>query len=122
MAISDLQDNNLQGVNWIQLVSPGLTAAYSQIYLPVNTFINAVLIQETAGNAVTGGLKFGTTLAASDIANAVTVAANANVAITDAKLSKRFFPNFAPQQVFVDAVTGWNNANVNLTFIIGQLL
>src|ERR1019366_64370 len=83
-------------------------AAAGSFYLPPNAVLREIIVKETAGNAVTGGLKFGTTSGATDVAAALAVGASAFAFLTDALMLKRTFSSTAPQQIFFDAVAAWN--------------
>lgn len=98
----------------------GQTAAGSFI-LPANCVLREVLCFNTTANAVTGGIKFGTTAGATDIAAALPIAASATAFLTDALMLKRYFSPSATQQIFFDAVVAWNSANVNITIIYENL-
>lgn len=98
----------------------GQTAAGSFI-LPANCVIRDVLVFNTTANAITGGLKFGTTAGAVDIVAALAVAASVTAFLTDALMLKRFFSPTATQQIFFDAVTLWNSANVTIHIIYENL-
>ncbi len=91
------------------------------IVLPANAVIRDVIVQNTTANAVTGGIKFGTTAGDVDIVAALTTGANGLVFVTDALLLKRYFSASATQSIFFDAVVAWNSANVNITVIYYQL-
>lgn len=99
----------------------GVVAANSALVLPANALIDYVIVNNTTANAITGGLKFGTTAGAVDITTAVAVAGNALIFITDALLLKRIFSTTATQQIFFDAVAAWNSASVDVTIIFKQL-
>ena len=98
----------------------GLTAANSSIILPANAVIDFIVLINNNANAVTGGLKIGTTLAGSDIVAAQAVAGNSINVVSDAALLKRMFSQTATQQIFVDAVSAWNSANVDLKICYSQ--
>lgn len=112
------QDSPLPVLNKLVLI--GVTAATSAL-LPPNSVIREVLAQGTNANAVTGGLKFGTAAAGVDIVAALAVAGNSLNFVTDALLLKRWFSVSAAQQIFIDAVTAWNSANVNITILYENL-
>jgi hypothetical protein len=104
-----------------KLKQTGIIAANTAFVLPANCLIDYVVIVNNTANAITGGLKFGTTSGATDICVAIAVAGNALTFITDALLLKRLFSTTATQQVFIDAVAAWNSANVDITIIYKQL-
>lgn len=95
---------------------PGLTTANSSTILPARAIISQIFAVNNTGNAVTGGLKFGTTNGGVDIVAALTVAAS--VASPPATL---LLPRFATQQqIFIDAAISWNSANVDITILYVQ--
>jgi len=102
------------------LVANGQIAA-GTLVLPANAVIREILVSNNTANAITGGLKFGTTAGGVDIAAALAVAANARVFVTDALLLLRYFSTSATQTIYFDAVTAWNSANVNVTILYYQL-
>ncbi len=92
-----------------------VTAAGNTI-IPMGAAIRDIIIVNTTANAITGGLKIGTTSGGTDVVAAQAVGANAVIAISDSALLKRFFSLTANQALFFDAVSAWNNAS--LTIII----
>lgn len=98
------------------LTLAGVTSATSAS-LPSNSFISQIYVKANNANAVTGGLKFGSTSGAADIVAALVVAAS--VISPPATLLLTKFA--AAQTVFIDAVVAWNSANVDITLVYGQL-
>lgn len=98
------------------LTLSGVTSATS-VGLPSNSFISQIYVKANNVNAVTGGLKFGSTSGAVDIVAALVVAAS--VISPPATLLLTKFA--AAQTVFIDAVAAWNSANVDITIVYGQL-
>jgi hypothetical protein len=82
--------------------------------------IISIQIHETAGNAVTGGLRIGTSAGATDVVVAQAVGANALFVLTDVAVVKKTFP-FVPFDLYVEAVTDWNGAVINCTLTIGPV-
>jgi hypothetical protein len=108
------------------LTASGILSATSQVtagslVLPAKGIIRHILVKNTTANAITGGLKFGTTAGATDIVAALTVGANFIGHVFDAVLLKRFFSTSATQTIFFDTVTLWNSASVDI-YIIYDLL
>lgn len=99
---------------------PGQAAA-GNFMLPPNCVLRDILVFNTTANAVTGGLKFGTTSGGVDIAAALAVAASVTAFLTDALMLKRYFSPTAAQQIFFDAVASWNSANVNISILYENL-
>lgn len=89
--------------------------------LPANAIIDDIVVQETAGNALTGGLDVGVA-GSSDatIVSAYAVGANGVIAVPSASILKRVFPTSgttgpAAQQVFFNAHTSWNSGKIYVT-------
>ena len=87
-------------------------AAFS-VTIPANSVITGIDIINTTANAITGGIKVGSTSGAVDIVVAQAVAGNQLVSVLDASILKRVFSTTASQTIFFDAVTAWNSATVN---------
>jgi len=75
--------------------------------------LESILFENTTANVVTGGIKVGTTAGGTDVVTAATVGANAEGLMT---LAKDFFSTSVDQTLYIDAVTAWNSASINLTF------
>lgn len=111
--------NQSIGMNKVQLTAVG--SASTAAVIAANGYIDQIIIANTTANAVTGGLKIGSTSGATDICAALTVGANALFTVTDALLLKRFFSSTVSQTLFMDAVAAWNGALLNITVVWGQL-
>lgn len=98
----------------LQRIRFTVQTAANSFFLPANAVIRDILVINTTANAITGGLKFGTTSGATDIVAALAVGANATTFVADASLLKRYFSNSAVQQIFFDAVASWNSASVEI--------
>lgn len=105
----------------LKLEALAVVTANSALILPANAIIQQILIQNTTANAITGGLKFGSTAGATDIVAALAVGANGLVTVASAALLKSFFSTSATQQIFIDAVVSWASASVNITIVYLQL-
>lgn len=100
-----------------QTITASTTATTSTITLPANAFIVGVVLQETAGNAVTGGINIGNATSATAYASAVAVGANALVSVADSALT-RVYPATTPtsaQKILVACGSSCNSASVNIT-------
>lgn len=100
-----------------------LTAVTSNttITIPANYYIVGVIINNTTANAVTGGIRVGTTDGGIDVVVALAVAGNALQAIPDATLLKRLFSTTVSTTLYIQTVTLWNSASLNLTFLLANL-
>ena len=113
----------VQGPNIFSLVQQGITASTtsttSTINLPANAVIQNIILQETAGNAVTGGVDVGNATSATAYVSAQALGANALVAVADSALT-RVYPATTPtvaEKVLVACHTSCNSANFNITII-----
>lgn len=107
-------------------VSGGVIKAIGQtsnfvITLPANTYITAIFINETLGNAITGGIKIGTTGGATDVVVALAVGASSIQIVPMASILKLSFSTTSSQQLFFQTVTLWNGASVNVEVIYQNL-
>jgi hypothetical protein len=111
------------GQNFFSASLVGLTAnttTTNSPTLPAGAYIHNIVLAETAGTAVSGGVKIGTTAGGTDIVAAQAVAGNALVTITDASLLKRSFgtgPAPAVQQIFFGAVTAFSPSVLNVSIM-----
>ena len=90
------------------------TAAFT-LTLPAYYIIDQIWIQNTTANAVTGGIKVGTTLGGTDVVTAMAVAGNS---MGKATLASQPFNATAAQTLYIDAVTAWNGANIAFSVIM----
>ena len=90
------------------------------VTLPAYGFIKYIVIEETAGNAITGGLNIGDAGLATRFGSAVAVGANANVVIVPTSLTGSANTGIpVADAVTVAAVTAFNSASVNISVIFG---
>lgn len=89
------------------------TAAFT-LTLPAKGFILGIMVRERAGNAITGGLKCGTTSGDVDVVAAKAVGGSSIGHVFDAALLKRIFSMSATQDLFFDAVAAWNSASIDV--------
>lgn len=95
------------------------TTSFQVGVLPPSTYIQHIIFQETAGNAVTGGIKVGSTSGGADVVAAQALGASGLAYVTDASILKRIFSTTATQPIFVTPATAGNNANVTVTIVFG---
>ncbi len=79
--------------------------------VPAGYRTRSIIVEETAGNAITGGLKIGTSAGGTEVVNAQAVGANA---LVDCALGTRLFSLTADQTLYVEDVTAWNGASIDL--------
>lgn len=98
-----------------------VTTANSTASLPANGYITDIVVRNNTANAITGGLKFGTSAGATDIVVALTVGASSLTFVTDAAILKRIFSTSVAQIIYIDTVTLWNSASVDIDILYTQL-
>lgn len=90
------------------------TAANTTATVAKNAEIKRITIVNTTANAVTGGIKIGTTSGGTEVVVAQAVGANELVVIADASILKRLFSTTASTTLYIQAVTSWNSASLNI--------
>ena len=76
-----------EGAQIQNAITANLTGGTSQLILPAYGFIKYIVIEETAGNAITGGVNIGDSGSATRFGSAVAVGANANVVVVPTNLT-----------------------------------
>jgi hypothetical protein len=89
-------------------------AADATFNVPAGYAIEAITIRNTTGNAVTGGIKIGTTAGGTDVVAAQAVAANSLVTVADAAILKRYFSATLETTLYFEDVTAWNSASLEV--------
>lgn len=90
--------------------------------VPAGFQILSIQWRETAGFAVTGGIKIGTTLGGTEIVTAQAVGANSIGVIKDAVYGKKWLNPATEDTLYIDAVTAWNGAGINIQAILTQMI
>lgn len=109
----------------------GMTSDNSLV-VPAGNQIISIVIRETAGHAITGGLKIGTTSGAVDVAgNGAAIAVSANTLLSSFSaalnpgglgfsLERYVFSATTDTTIYFKAVTSWNSASLNVTLQLCQ--
>jgi hypothetical protein len=109
------------GPNTFSLIQTGITASTtattSTITLPANAIIDFVVLAETAGNAITGGVDIGDSSSATTYASAVALGANATVTVADSALTRLNANGGLPAafKILVACHTSCNSGSINIT-------
>jgi hypothetical protein len=110
---------SVQVAQAIGVTGSGTASVATGITLPAYAQIVSVVLEETAGNAVTGGLNISNAGGATGIASAAALAANATVTLADSAINagRIYSPAGVPTATAVNlaAVTSWNAAVVNIS-------
>ena len=116
-----LSQGYFYGPSTFVLTQTGITASTtsttSTITLPAYAYITAIVLEETAGNAITGGVDIGDSGSATRYASAVALSANNIVAVADSALTRVFANSGVPvaDQVLVACHTSCNSGSINIT-------
>ncbi len=89
--------------------------------IPAGYSILQIIIQETAGNSITGGVRIGSTNGGVDIVLSLAVGANSIQYINDATILKRIFSLSIDTTIYIQTITLWNNANVNIYITLSKI-
>lgn len=85
------------------------------ITVPSNMAIAAICIENTTANAVTGGIKIGTTNGGTEVLGATAIGGNF-IDVVETTLAKRWYSSSADTTLYIQAVTAWNSASLTITF------
>lgn len=91
------------------------------VSIPAGYSILQIVVENTTGNAVTGGIRIGTTAGGVDVVTAIAVSANALFVITDTVLLKSIFSLSTDTTLYIETVTLWNSANLNIRFVLRKI-
>jgi hypothetical protein len=109
-----------EGVQIQNAITANTTGTTSTIIVPAYGFIKYIVVEETAGNAVTGGINIGDSGSATRFSSATAVAANSNTVIVPTNLTGSANTGVpTPDTVLIAAVTAFNSASLNVTVIFG---
>ena len=110
---------SVQVAQGIGITGSGTASVSTGITLPAYAQIVSIVLEETAGNAVTGGLNISNAGGATGIASAAALGANATVTLADSAINagRIYSPAGVPTAtpVSLAAVTSWNGAIVNIS-------
>ena len=90
--------------------------------IPAGYCIDSIVFNNTTANAVTGGIKIGTTNGGTDVIAAQAVAANAFVKVQPAAILISAFSMTASTTLFVQDVSSWNSASVDMYMKLKQVV
>jgi hypothetical protein len=102
----------------ITLAANAVVAANSSLVVPAGYFIRHIIINNTTGNVVTGGIKIGTTVGDDDIIAAQAVGANELLYVPLSAILLKLFSVGSTQTLYIDAVTDFNSASLNIRILV----
>jgi hypothetical protein len=95
--------------------------ANTTVTIPAGWMIQSIVVNNTTSNAVTGGVRVGTTDGGVDVVIALAVGANALLAVLDATILKRVFSLTVDTVLYIQTVTVWNSASLNIYFVLQKV-
>lgn len=105
----------------VQVVALAAVLANTTVSIPPGYMIVGLSVRNTTANAVTGGVRIGTTDGGVDVVVALAVAGSAILGVPDATILKKYFSASAATTLFIQTVTLWNSASLNLSFLLGKV-
>ena len=108
-----------EGVQIQNAITATTTGTTSTIVLPAYGFIKYIVIEETAGGSITGGVSVGDSGSATRFASAVAVSANANTVIVPTALTGSANTGVPASDTVLVAGTFAGGASLNVTVIFG---
>lgn len=97
-------------------------AANGTFTVPAGMTIESIVYENTTANAVTGGVRIGTTNGGAEVVTAQAIGANAVGQIFDANILLKFFSSTAQQILYIQAVVAWNSASVKFYIKLKPLI
>lgn len=92
--------------------------ANDTVVVPAGFAIQSMTIRNTTANAVTGGVRVGTTDGGVDVVVALATGANAIIGIPDATILLKYFSATVDTTLYIQAVAAWNSANLDINIVL----
>ena len=109
-----------EGVVQQNAITANQTGTTSTLVLPAYAFVKYIIVEETAGNAITGGVNVGDSGSATRFLSGTAVGANANVVVVPTNLNGSSSTGIpTADTILVVAATSFNSASVNVSVIYG---
>jgi hypothetical protein len=110
-----------EGVTQQNAITANTTGTTSTLVLPPYAFVKYIVIEETGGGSITGGLNVGDSGSATRFLSATTVTANLNVVVVPTNLTGSANTGVpTADTVLIAAVTGFaGGASLNVSVIFG---
>lgn len=111
------------GTEWLGdgVVRLRTVANDTTISIPAGCAISAIHIENTTANAVTGGIKIGTSSGATDVVAAQAVGANAKLTIAESAVLLKWFSRASAQTLYIQDVTAWNSASLEISVVLKKV-
>lgn len=112
----------LKAVGENNIVGIAAQTTNDTVVIPAGYAIQSITVNNTTANAVTGGLKIGTTDGGTDVVVALATGANAILGIPDATILLKYFSTASPQTLYLNAVVAWNSASLDTNIILIKVI
>ena len=103
--------------NSLDLTLVGVVANDATLSVPAGYRIRDIFMRNTTANAVTGGVRIGTTDGGTQVVTGLAVGANAFVRTTGVQA---LFSATAAQTLYIQAVTAWNSASLDFVITLDR--
>jgi len=90
--------------------------------VPAGMSIESIIFENTTANAVTGGIKIGTTSGGTEVILAKAVGSNEITQVTSSELLRSVFSSTVATTLHIQAVTSWNSASVRMYLKLKPLI
>lgn len=96
-------------------------AANGTIVVPARYKIDEITMRNTIAAAVTGGIRAGVTDGGATVILAQAVGSSAILEVKDAAILLNYFSHTLPTTIYLQAVTAWNTAVVQITVFMSRV-
>jgi hypothetical protein len=90
------------------------------LVVPANMYILGIVVESINSNPIIGGIKIGTTIGGNDVVNGFPILGSTLTHVTDSSISKKIFSKTLETTLYIDAVTLFNNASVNVSLLLRE--
>jgi len=101
-------------------IEKNIFASNGTFIIPTECSIESITIYNKDANAVSGGVRIGTSAGGSDIVIAQSVTSNGVLVINDSDLLKKILSVSSDTTVYIEAVTSWNSASLTMLIKLKQ--
>lgn len=105
-----------------KLVKLSAVTSNTTATIPAGHMIVGVTVFNTTANAITGGVRVGTTDGGVDVVIALAIGASAVIGVPAATLLKTYFSASVDQTLYLQTVTAWNSASIDVSILIAKVI
>lgn len=104
------------------IISIASQTANDTVIIPAGYAIQSMTINNTTANAITGGIRIGTTDGGVDVVVALATGANAIIGIPDATILLKYFSTSVDTTLYIQAVVAWNVASLDTNIVVVRII